>query len=314
MRSKLLVSGLAAGAVFAWLAGCGNSPSGPTTHIASAANGQYLVQHVMGCGDCHTPTDNLGRPLPGMTLAGGVQFELPFGSVYSRNLTPDNTNGLGTWTDDEIVTAIRTGVAPAHAFANPLDAQLFPVMPYWLYGHLTDNDVHDIVAFLRSLPPVNNAPTPDGIPPFARVTWPTQEGIPDASPQTNARIHGKYLVTLAGCIDCHTVGKADVTGIPTDPGVAIERFLAGGRDFGPLQSKNITPDLATGIGNWTPAQIDRAFSQGIDDEGDQLCPPMPWPVYQGMNPKDRADIVAYLRAIPPVSNTVPIHPPCGITN
>lgn len=311
MRSKVLVSGLAAGALFAWLAGCGNSPSGPATHVASAANGQYLVENVMGCGDCHTPRDNFGQPLPGKTLAGGVRFDLPFGAVFSRNLTPDNTVGIGTWTDAEIITAIRTGVAPAHEFTDPLDAQLFPVMPYWLYGHLTDNDVADIVAFLRTLTPSNNVTHPDSIPAFARVTWPTQEGIPNPNPLTGAAVHGKYLVTLAGCIDCHTVGKADVTGIPTDPGVATERFLAGGRDFGPLQSKNITPDLATGIGLWRTAQIDSAFADGIDDEGNLLCPPMPWPVFHGMRTGDRSDIVAYLRAIPPVSNTVPDHPPCN---
>ncbi len=313
MSSRFLPPGIAIGTVLVLLTGCGDDANGPLPRVASVANGQYLVEHVGACGDCHTPRDNSGTPLPGKTLAGGVRFDLPFGAVYSRNLTPDNATGIGTWTDAEITTAIRTGVAPARAGANPADAQLFPVMPYWLYGYLSDNDVQDIVAFLRTRTAVNNAVPPDSIAPAFRVTWPLQAGIPSATPASSAGKHGQYLVTIAGCIDCHTVPKADVTGNPADAGVAIERFLAGGREFGlgPLgsvHSKNITPDLTTGIGSWTTAEIDSAIAYGIDDQGRLLCPPMPWPVYRGLSASDRADIVAYLRGIPPILNDVPDDP------
>ncbi len=310
MRSTFLTSGIAVGAVLALLAGCGDDSSSPQPHVASTANGQYLVEHVAGCGDCHTPIDAAGHPWQWMVLAGGVRFDLPFGAVYTRNITPDSATGIGSWTDAEIVTAIRTGISPAHAYPNADDAKLFPIMPYWLYGHLSDNDAQDIVAFLRTVTPVHNAVPADSIPPAVRATWPLQPGIPSATPASSAKERGKYLVTIAGCIDCHTVSKSDVTGIPTDPGVATELFLAGGREFeiGPLgtvHSKNLTPDPTTGIGTWTAAQIDSAIAYGIDDEGRLLCPPMPWPVYQAMTASDRSDIVAYLKGIPPIVNAVP---------
>lgn len=119
-----------------------------------AERGQYLVT-VMGCTDCHTPGHFLGQPDMARFLGGSdVGFEIPgLGIFHGPNLTPDPT-GLGTWTEDEIVTAIRTGTRPD-------GRHLAPAMPWMSYATLTDEDALAIAAYLKTLPPVaNNVPGP----------------------------------------------------------------------------------------------------------------------------------------------------------
>ena len=131
---------------------------------------------------------------------------------------------------------------------------------------------------------------------------------------------GRYLVTsLAGCADCHSAGRD-----PNHP-TWMAGFLPGtpGQPFevGPFQiyPANITPDVETGIGSWTPQQIFDSLSLGQDDDGNLLCPPMPWPVYRNMTDRDRWSIVAYLKnGVKPVKNVVPAntapdgsHPDCS---
>ena len=307
MHARILRRGLWAGAAVALgFAGCNDSTS-PAKYVPNKANGQYIVEHVSDCGGCHSQTDDMGRPIQGLEYAGGVRFDVPpFGAVYTRNITPDPRTGIGLWTDQEIIDAFRTGKAPDFTRAP---GKLFPIMPYWLFGHMSDNDAHDVVAFLRSLPAVHNVVKDDSIPESARITWPLQEGIPDATPAGDQTRRGKYLVSLGGCIECHTPLNAE-RAHPELPGVDLSIFLAGGREFdlGPLgivHTKNITPDAATGIGSWTPVQIDSALAFGYDEKRTPLCPPMPWPAYQGMAKSDRDAIIAYLRGIPPINHSVP---------
>jgi mono/diheme cytochrome c family protein len=114
------------------------------------ARGHYLVI-VAGCSDCHTPGALIGAPDMKRYLAGSnIGFSIPGQGVFvGQNLTPDKETGLGQWTSEQIVAAIRAG-------KRPDGGQLSGVMPYNSYGHLTDADASAIVAFLKSLPPVNN--------------------------------------------------------------------------------------------------------------------------------------------------------------
>jgi mono/diheme cytochrome c family protein len=127
---------------------------------AQVERGRYLVQ-IAGCSDCHTPGHFLGQPDSSRFLGGSdVGFEVPgVGIVYGPNLTPDPT-GLGTWSADEIVTAIRTG-------ATPDGRGLIPVMPWPNLSALNDEDAYAIAAYLQSLAPVANdvpGPVPPGEP------------------------------------------------------------------------------------------------------------------------------------------------------
>jgi mono/diheme cytochrome c family protein len=128
------------------LAGCGQKPS-----QNALERGKYLVT-VAGCGDCHTPgIFSRGKPDETKILAGSdVGFFLPgLGYFWGPNLTPDNDTGLGKWSEEEIVTALRTG-------KRPDGRVLAPVMPWQNLANLTDDDVHAIAAYLKSQAPISN--------------------------------------------------------------------------------------------------------------------------------------------------------------
>ena len=117
---------------------------------AQIAGGKYLVI-IAGCSDCHTPGALLGAPDMKRYLGGSdVGFSIPgLGVSVGQNLTPDKESGLGAWTSEQIIAAIRTGKTPE-------GKDLSPVMPYAAFSHLTDADAEAIAAFLKSLPPVSN--------------------------------------------------------------------------------------------------------------------------------------------------------------
>lgn len=112
--------------------------------------GKYLVV-VAGCNDCHTPGFFFGKPDMTKYLGGSdVGFEIPGLGVFNgRNITPDNETGIGAWTDEQIATAITTG-------KRPDGRQLAPIMGYAAFSYMTKEDVAAIIAYLRSIPPVNN--------------------------------------------------------------------------------------------------------------------------------------------------------------
>ena len=116
--------------------------------------------------------------------------------------------------------------------------------------------------------------------------------------------HGKYLVLVAGCTDCHTPGH--FFGKPD-----MKRFLGGSDvgfavpELGTFYGPNLTPDPDTGLGKWTAAQMLHALRTGERPDGRILAPPMPWRTFAQMKESDVADIVAYLRSLPPVSNKAP---------
>lgn len=151
-----------AGAVLA-LGACSRQPAAPMAEAAPApasedrlARGQYLVG-IMDCAGCHAPGALTGQAKPGGPLSGSREgFEIPgFGVVYPPNLTPHEA-GLGTWSEAEIITAVRTGVRPDGRV-------LAPIMPWRAYAHLTDADAAAIAVYLKAQPAVEHrvpGPTP----------------------------------------------------------------------------------------------------------------------------------------------------------
>jgi mono/diheme cytochrome c family protein len=116
--------------------------------------------------------------------------------------------------------------------------------------------------------------------------------------------HGKYLVQLAGCTDCHTPGH--LLGKPDK-----SRFLAGSDvgfevpGLGIFAGPNLTPDNDTGLGNWTKDEITSAIQTGARPDGRILASVMPWRAYAGLTKSDAAAIVEYLKSLPPISRKVP---------
>jgi mono/diheme cytochrome c family protein len=151
-RSAVLLAGLATGVVAYGVSRGGNAET------EQAARGQYLVRFG-GCTDCHTPGHLLGKPDMSRFLGGSdMGHEVPgLGIFVGPNLTPDNETGLGTWSKDQIATAIQTGVRPDGRV-------LAPIMPWRAYAGLTKTDIAAVVEYLRTLPPVSHkVPGPFGV-------------------------------------------------------------------------------------------------------------------------------------------------------
>ncbi len=268
--------------------------------------GAYLANHVAVCMDCHSTRDWTrfsGPPLNGTLGKGGEVFNedmgLP-GTIYSKNITPA---ALNSWTDGEIIRAIVQGVSKTNS-------AYFPIMPYTNYNKLTEEDLYSIVAYLRSLSPIENeVPESELNFPLNMIvkTMPVKTYTPASEPDKNNSIeYGKYLATLGGCTDCHTqaVNGEFVEGMSN----------AGGQIFnmpgGVLQSSNITPDKSTGIGSWSKEDFIGRF-RVFDPDSTQLASVkitdyntvMPWSMYAQMTDDDLSAIYDYLTSQKPVNNS-----------
>lgn len=138
----------------------------PAAKMDPVARGRYLVT-IMSCNDCHTPGTFYGAPDTTRLLSGSdIGWVGPWGVVHPRNLTPDPETGIGNWTSEQIVHALRTGNTPD-------GSQLAPIMPWMNYANvLEDGDAMAIAAYLKSLPPVTHKNL-DRIPPGGKVVGTT---------------------------------------------------------------------------------------------------------------------------------------------
>jgi mono/diheme cytochrome c family protein len=260
-----------------------------------AERGSYLVNGIMGCGNCHTPQGPKG-PLPGMDLAGGTEFKEAGMHAVAANITQDKDTGIGSWSDAQIATAIREGKRPDGSLIGP-------PMPFGQYRHVSDSDLAAVVAYLRTVKPVSNkvARSQYGFP-LPPAWGPPVASVPDVS-RDNKVAYGAYLAgPLGHCIECHTPMNQDKR-------FDFEHRLgAGGFElrgpWGVALSANITPDRETGIGKWSDAQIKRAITQGIRADGTPLNPPMGFAYYARIDAADLDAIVAYLRSLKPIRNEV----------
>jgi mono/diheme cytochrome c family protein len=272
------------------------SAQGPPTSDP-VGRGKYVFGAAGGCG-CHTEKD---RP----ANSGGRKYDGPFGTVYSSNITPDRQTGIGDWTDEQIITAIRLG-------RRPSGERLIPVHPYTVFNGMAEEDLRALVAFLRSLPAINraNAPKKITMPLFESVFLPTwlaafapRETPPPTAP-TSGLARGEYLVRAVGhCGECHT--PRGIT-YATDN----SRFL-GGTQKGPEGDPvpNITPDRDTGL-TWSVDEIADYLETGNKPDGDVAGGLMGEVIegtaagYKHLTKQDRLAIAQYLKAIPAVRNKV----------
>jgi mono/diheme cytochrome c family protein len=123
------------------------------------------LTYVGGCNDCHTPGTFYGNPDAKRRISGSeLGWEGPWGVTYPRNLTPDKETGIGNWTEDDIVRAIRTG-------QRPDKSPLLPPMPWPMYAYMTDEEAYAVAAYLKSIPPVKHK-VPDRQPAHGAATGP----------------------------------------------------------------------------------------------------------------------------------------------
>jgi len=268
--------------------------------------GKYLANHVAVCMDCHSTRDwsKFAGPLADDKLGGGGEKfdpDMGFpGTFYARNITP---YGLGSWTDGEVFRAVTTGVSKD-------GTALFPVMPYHSYGKMDKEDVYSIIAYVRSLSPVERkvpADSPEFPVNFLVNTMPAEAAFVTRPAEKEVLNYGKYLVTTAACVDCHS---------RTEKGSIIAGTeFGGGMEFkqpaGVVRSQNITPDMETGIGKWSKEDFVNRFKAYSDSnyKAAQLGPgdfnsPMPWSMYTGMKKSDLEAIYAYLHSLKPIKHQV----------
>jgi mono/diheme cytochrome c family protein len=254
--------------------------------------GEYVF-HAGGCYSCHTDVKNKGKP-----LAGARALVTPFGTFYSPNITPDPTHGIGAWTDEEFVRALRSGISPE-------GAHYFPAFPYTSYTGMADRDMLDLKAYLFAQQPVarpnkaHDLSFPFGLRPLVWV-WKLlffEPGVfvPDPTKDDEWN-RGAYLVRHLGhCGQCHT---------PRNALGARERDreLAGNPE-GPEGKKvpNITPHREDGIGDWSESDITFLLKAGFLPDGDFVTGPMSEVVDDGtrfLTDGDRAAIARYLMSLP----------------
>ena len=144
---------------------------------------------------------------------------------------------------------------------------------------------------------------------FAATSAPAKKKTTPAMSRSAMLERGKYLVTVAGCNDCHTPGT--LYGAPD-----FSRMLSGAEmgwrgPWGVTYARNLTPDKETGLGNWTRDQIVKAFRSGVRPDGTMLLPPMPWQDFAALTDVDAYAIAAFLQSIPAISHKVPDRIPPG---
>jgi len=306
-------------------------PDGMT--VDPVARGQYIMNVLGACTFCHTPLlpngmrdlDNLFAGVdcfadidsPTFMDDGGTT-----GCISTRNLTNDAT-GLKNATDAQIKNAFQNGIRTD-------DKKIVPIMPFWVFHNMTDDDANAVVAYLRTVPGRNHTVKPNQ-PPFSDYNDGTITSIPpfftqDIVPLMDSEIpmpiggasnqsamRGRYLTSMVGlCIDCHS---------PTASPISLEfdksKFFGGGRVFlkeqlglvdvafpPAIATRNISSDTK-GVGGWTKQQIADAIAKGKDRDGNQVCAATHGNVtsgYAALEPEDLTDIVEYLYNLPPVDH------------
>jgi cytochrome c553 len=277
------------------------------------ARGSYLVNQVMLCPACHTTRANgnihLEPERSDAFLGGGNTYvDKNLGTLWIPNLTPDPETGLGAWKDDQVLRAIRDGVSRDGHF-------LLPLMPYFSYQHLSDEDARAVVAYLRSIPPYRQPkPRPENGPTFmqkmlfkivgVQMHTPVADvGAPDRADKV---AYGHYVARIAACTECHSLTEKGPRQ-ETDP-----LYLAGSDQafedpgLGQTYARNLTPDPETGLGNYDAAAIKQALRTGRRLDGKRMAPPMSVviPHISGLAEDDMDALVAYLKSLPAARNKV----------
>ena len=255
------------------------------------SRGAYLTA-AGGCLACHTDSENEGA-----AFAGGHLLETPYGNFLTPNITPDPDTGIGNWNADEFVAAMREGRSPA-------GEHYYPAFPYPSYAGLDEADVRDIFAYLTSLQPVarkNQAHQLHWYIPgrWAMGMWKALFSpweYPQPLPEQDTQLQrGAYLVRHLGhCGECHT--PRNIFGAQN-----LARELGGSpKDSTGRGAPNISPDDATGIGNWSRDELTFFLELGMLPDGDFAGGSMAAVIDENtalLTEADRAAITHYLRSL-----------------
>jgi mono/diheme cytochrome c family protein len=270
-------------------------PTGVPAELAKAdpiTRGEYLAR-AADCEVCHTAPG-------GAAYAGGLAFPLPFGKLYSTNITADKATGIGDYSDADFLNAVQRGIRKD-------GARLYPAMPYPSYTYMTDADALAIKAYLFSQPLVHATPPANtlGFPynqRWSMIFWSwffsANSRFAPNTAQSAEWNRGAYLAeALAHCGDCHT---------PRNLAFALDnrKKFAGAIAAG-WHAFNITPDKGTGIGGWSDDEVTAYLAKGHAPDRGTAAGPMGEAVDHSFSHMAAADIsalVVYLRSVPPIAS------------
>ena len=279
-------------------------PTYPTSSPAADAQqekiirqGEYLVK-LGDCMACHTDTNSMGTP-----FAGGLKIDTPFGALYTPNITPDKTTGIGNWTDDEFVQAMREGISPDGSY-------YFPVFPYNYFSKMSREQILAIKAYLDSTPAVkkkNHAQEMDW--PFnyriLQLGWRmlffdfTDNGFTVDKKKPADWNRGAFIVEGPGhCAMCHT--ELNLLGVPKSDYYLAGTFIDG----------YYAPDISSrGLKNLNNQAVANIFEHDITPQNAPLSGPMADVEHNSLRyltPSDALAVATYLKSInsesPPVED------------
>jgi mono/diheme cytochrome c family protein len=261
--------------------------------------GDYLVNTIMACGNCHSPRDGTGHIIADKALSGGLTFDTPAFLATAPNITPDVETGIGSWSDDEIKHSLTEGMRPNHG--KLAGVALAAIMPANFYKALLPEDLTAVVAYLRSVKPVHNeVATSVYRLPVHRVPYPAAEAGFSQAMMSDPVKHGAYLVTIGHCMECHSAWSRGAQDYTTGLGKGGRTFALHEGSAETSTAANITSHQTAGIGAWSEAEIGHAIRLGIARDGHALKPPMAFAFYAGLKDTDVKDIIVYLRTVPPL--------------
>jgi len=258
--------------------------------LGDAKRGLY-VSKAGGCVGCHTEARPNAQP-----YAGGRALSSPFGIFFGPNITPHPRAGIGRWSEQDFFHAMRLGVRPD-------GAHYYPALPYTSFTKITESDLRDLWAYLRSLPPSSRASAPHELKFYVRwrfALWGWKllyfspgPFVPD--PSRSATLNrGAYLVQALGhCGECHT--PRNWLGAQKK-----ELFLAGAKLGEKTKAPNLTP---TRLKKLSDAELKDILRTGVTADGDVLSESMAEVVHNTtsqLTPQDLDALVAYLRSLPPL--------------
>jgi mono/diheme cytochrome c family protein len=255
------------------------------------ANG-LAIFNAGGCSSCHAVPDQPDRT----KLGGGLAIPSPFGTFYAPNISPDPKDGIGRWSEADFVTAVWKGTSPD-------GTHYFPAFPYVSYQRARLEDVRDLFAYLKTLPPVagevrdHELPFPFNIRRNVGI-WKSlyldgKPFVPDAARSTQWN-RGAYLVNgLGHCAECHSPRNL-LGGI-----VEKQRFAGGPNPEGEGFVPNITQ---RGLGEWSANDIADFLKTGEMPDGDSAGGLMARVIRNTsqLPAADRAAIAEYLKSLPAV--------------
>ena len=245
-----------------------------------------------GCSSCHAVPGQPDR----LRLGGGLAIPSPFGTFYAPNISPDPADGIGRWSEAEFIRALTQGVSPA-------GYHYFPAFPYTSYAHAKVDDIRDLFAYLKTLPPVSGKVRDHEVPfPFNirrnigiwKLLFMDGRPFMPHPARSAGWNRGAYLVgSLGHCAECHSP-RNFLGGI-----IAAQRFAGAPNPEGKGWVTNITQK---GIGDWSEKDIAYFLKTGELPEGDAAGGAMARVIKNTsqLSPEDLAAMAEYLKSLPPV--------------